>query len=257
MTRGQSRHLKLTGMLLLLFSLGLRIVAQSSTSAPAIHGVVRDFEQHSLADVLIELRLANGSTLTTKSDQTGAYSFGSLSTGTYSLRAKKNSYADADSGQLALTQSSTKTLDLTLKKIAPTSSNSQPEFFDEPQFTVAGVTDTTALGGHGSDVVVHTRNLLAHDTASLSKNAADRNTTSTGASEQALRQAIAKSPNEAELHHQLADVEEKSGNSLEAVHEYQRAAELAPSERNLFDWGAELLLHLQKRLNPSPLDPSP
>ena len=41
----------------------------------------------------------------------------------------------------------------------------------------------------------------------------------------------------------LGDVEEKLGNSLEAVREYQRAAELNPSEANLFDWGTELLIH--------------
>jgi tetratricopeptide (TPR) repeat protein len=46
-----------------------------------------------------------------------------------------------------------------------------------------------------------------------------------------------------ELHHLLADVDEKLGDSLEAVHEYQRAAELDPREPYLFDWGSELLLH--------------
>jgi tetratricopeptide (TPR) repeat protein len=47
----------------------------------------------------------------------------------------------------------------------------------------------------------------------------------------------------AQLHHLLADIQEKSGNSLEAVSQYQRAAELEPSEPNFFDWGSELLLH--------------
>ena len=47
----------------------------------------------------------------------------------------------------------------------------------------------------------------------------------------------------AELHHFIGDLEEKQGNSLEAVRQYQRAAELEPSEPNLFDWGAEFLKH--------------
>ena len=40
----------------------------------------------------------------------------------------------------------------------------------------------------------------------------------------------------ADLHHLLGDVDEKLGDSLEAVRHYQRAAELDPSEPHLFDW---------------------
>ena len=47
----------------------------------------------------------------------------------------------------------------------------------------------------------------------------------------------------AELHHLLAEIDEKASDALEAVQEYQQAAELDPSETNLFDWGAELLTH--------------
>ncbi len=47
----------------------------------------------------------------------------------------------------------------------------------------------------------------------------------------------------AEVHHLLGDVDEKTGNSLPAVREYQRAAELNPSEAYIFDWGTELLIH--------------
>ena len=48
---------------------------------------------------------------------------------------------------------------------------------------------------------------------------------------------------QATLHHLLGEVEEKLGDPLEAVQEYQNAAELEPNESNLFDWGAELLMH--------------
>jgi tetratricopeptide (TPR) repeat protein len=45
------------------------------------------------------------------------------------------------------------------------------------------------------------------------------------------------------LHDLLGDVEEASGNSVAALNEYERAAQMDPSEENIFDWGSELLLH--------------
>ncbi len=121
-------------------------------------------------------------------------------------------------------------MDLTLDLARPSepqkSPLAEPAYFDEPHFTVAGVTDTTNLGGHGSDVIVRNREALARETVSLRKPPADNQPDSI-----------------AQQHHRLADSDEKLGKPLEAVREYQRAAELNPSESNIFDWGTELLLH--------------
>ena len=84
-------------------------------------------------------------------------------------------------------------------------------FFDEPKFIVAGVTPATNGGVHGSDTVWRSTEALAKATAALSTEPHER--------------------------------DEKLGNALEAVRQYQRAAELNASESNLFDWGAELLTH--------------
>ena len=86
---------------------------------------------------------------------------------------------------------------------------SAPAFDDEPTFVVAGVTAGSYQGGHGSDVVLRSTEELTKATASLSADRAD----------------------------------EQSENALEAVRGYQRAAQLDPTERNLFDWGTELLKH--------------
>lgn len=80
------------------------------------------------------------------------------------------------------------------------------QFFDEPNFTIAGVTDNTYRGGHGSDTVLRSAESLAKATASLGG---------------------------------VKDSEDP----LKEVQAYQRAAELNPSETNFFDWGAELLIH--------------
>jgi tetratricopeptide (TPR) repeat protein len=88
-----------------------------------------------------------------------------------------------------------------------------PQYFDEPNFIVAGVTDPSERGGHGSDPVFRSAEALAKDTASLRTNSS------------------------------AADAEESQGNVLGAARKYQRAAELYPTEDNLFNWGTELLKH--------------
>lgn len=142
-----------------------------------------------------------------------------------------------------------------------------PPFYDEPQFTVAGVTDPTNLGGHGADTIVRTKESLARDTASLGRTAtpaaqpAESGTPYTrvrayadaGQYERAresLREGFAgnklaqMSPaDQAALHHLRGEIEEKLNNPVQAAREFQRAAELEASESNVFDWGAELLLH--------------
>jgi tetratricopeptide (TPR) repeat protein len=44
-------------------------------------------------------------------------------------------------------------------------------------------------------------------------------------------------------HRLLGDLDERLGDPLDAVREYERAARMYPSEQNYFDWGTELLLH--------------
>jgi tetratricopeptide (TPR) repeat protein len=164
------------------------------------------------------------------------------------------------------------------------SAGKAPQLFDEPKFTVAGVAPASNSGGHGSDTVLRNSEALVRDTASLAgagkpaaQNAAGNSAEDgillqEGSEIQAeiVRQEHAGSDDTAgengqgdlkldaptrqkrsELYHRLAQIDEKLGNPLEAVHEYERAAELAPSEANLFDWGSELLLH--RALEPASL----
>lgn len=129
-----------------------------------------------------------------------------------------------------MTQGQCQPIDDAAKKhsLSQGSPSAQPELFDEPQFTVAGVTDTTNLGGHGSNAVVRTKEALAKDVASLGP--------------PPVAKAAPESPAVAGAD-VGAGMEEKQGNPLVAVREYQRAAETNPSESNYFNWGAELLVH--------------
>jgi tetratricopeptide (TPR) repeat protein len=47
----------------------------------------------------------------------------------------------------------------------------------------------------------------------------------------------------AELHSLLGEIEEKSRNYLSSAAQYEQAARMDPSEQNILNWGAELLLH--------------
>jgi tetratricopeptide (TPR) repeat protein len=56
-------------------------------------------------------------------------------------------------------------------------------------------------------------------------------------------QSLLKIKDTAELHNLLAQVEEKDGNFIAAVNQFENAAHMDPSESNLFDWAGELMVH--------------
>ncbi len=251
-------------------------------------------------------------TQTVLTDSQGTYSFAVLGGGVYILRAEMAGYSITEIPPLFFGPKDARTVDLILLPTRTPESRSAsgqgPQFFDEPHFAVAGVTDTTNLGGHGSDTMVRTRDKIAKETVSLSKTPASPAAASerekslrervegeprsfeanhllgkvldeNGKAREAIpyleraeelkpgdfdnsyglalamahagnyeragdqAEALAAHHDTAELHHLLGNVQEKLGHSLEAVREYQRAAESDPREAYLFDWGSELLLH--------------
>ena len=253
-----------------------------------VEGVVRDAVGKPVAVARVSLLAANGaSTLNAQTDPDGKYSFSGLVRGSYTLRAEKAGYSAIASATLVLGRGEAKRVDLVLQSRDSSqgqrSSLGMPEFSDEPGFTVAGVTDASNLGGHGSNTVMRTKESLAKETVSLSDKSPVIPSSTSSAEEKTLREKAEYAPSDfaanadfgkflvdhgrtteaipylerartnarailargekADLRHLLGDIEENLGNPLEAVRQYQRAAELEPSETNLFDWGAELLLH--------------
>ena len=297
------------------------VQSQSDSAATAtLHGIVRDSLNRPVTGAVICLQGQSSQGVKVHTDSVGAYVFTEVRRGNYSLRAEMAGYVSANSGPFVLEPKESKAIDLTLELIKPKaakSSDTQPEFFDEPHFNVAGVTDTTNLGGHGGDTIVRNREELARQTTARGKQLSDRapRDSSRAAMEESLRDVATRLPEDfranfrlgkllvedakpdeglpyldrafrlnpkdmdnayemalaradigdyaqarsdvrallavqekshqenAELHHLLAETDEKLGDPLEAVREYQRAAELSPNETNIFDWGAELLLH--------------
>ena len=182
------------------------VLGQDPPTSAALEGSVRDSRGKFVAAAVVQLK-AGDQTLTARADNSGTYRFAALPAGTYTLSVEVTGQGAATSGPFVLAPKERRTIDLTL-------STPKPEFFDEPAFIVAGVADSTSRGGHGSDAILRSSEELAKATASLG------------------RESVS-----------LAGIEEQRGHALEAAREYQRAAELDASERNLFDWAAELLAH--------------
>ncbi len=315
--------------------------SQDQAGSAILRGSVRDSSGRPIADATVYLQKDGAQILTVRTDSGGSYRFSALGAGVYKLRAEMAGYVVASFGPCAVGPKETKRIDLTLQPStistpqngspdtsSGTSEAEKPQYFDEPKFTVAGVTEAMNPGGHGSNTALQTTEALAKETAALGIPVAKTESSSSRTSapslsraslsnteEKSLRtraerepgnfevnyrlgkilvdegkageallylerasqlnpvdnenayelalahadagqyeraQAEARTllarpneavPQQAELHHLLGNIEERSDDPLEAVREYQRAAELDPSEPNLFDWGADLLIH--------------
>jgi len=270
--------------------------AESHPALATVQGRVHNADGKPAANVTVLLEFATGPATETwkaHTNSAGAYRFEGIRAASYTLRIEgtENSVALIKSVEVAAGE--TKKVDLVVeaapKPALPDSSSSSASpaktlgFFDQPTFTVSGVTQATNAGGHESDTVLRNSEALVRDTVALSgdgvdkKDAAEsveasasRSTTPSaaemsklideGAEIQAklLRQenvdsgkalgetpdaSSAPQPKQAKLYHRLAQIDEKLGNPVQAVHEYERAAELDPSEAHMFDWATELLLH--------------
>ena len=244
--RNGERLLRLGAGAALLVSVCAVAFAQAPAPQPrpviTVSGTVRDPAGSVVADasVFLEEKATDASVeARTKSD--GTFSFSALRTGTYVVRARKAGFQETVSEAMELSLGEKKQLDLVLKLptggdsiVSPlpepsASKSGDMEFSDKPSFTVAGVTDWTNVGGHGSDTKLRTSESLAKETAALKSGETSANTSETA--------------RDADSHRALGDRAEASGDPLAAVREYEEAVRLNPSERNYFAWGTELLLH--------------
>jgi tetratricopeptide (TPR) repeat protein len=181
--------------------------------------------------------------LETVTDAVGAFAFSESKSGNYSLIANKSGLCgraavivppsgEVEMISLVLAVSGECSMARAKSADSPTQTM---EFADKPTFTVAGVMDWTAAGGHGSDSSLRTSEALTRETLTLKPD---------GAGSSAANLADDKGvSNEADVHRQVGELAEKRGDPLAAVHEYEQAVHLNPSEQNYFEWGSELLLH--------------
>jgi Tfp pilus assembly protein PilF len=269
-------HAILQSLLLVGIMSPIPVHPQCSSSQPqndiTVKGTIRDSSGTPVSEASVFLEEKGGAKLVrTKSNAQGRFIFLLHRAGTYSIRAEKPGAgsATADAARLELGES--KRCDLVLMPAATSglaSGTAQSkggaagamELADEPNFTVAGVTDGSNAGLHGSDARARTSDTLTKETLALGSRtgAAKANNAAPNApynlaleyvgkgdflrAREEVRKSLAFADT-AQGHHLLGDLDERLNDPLEAVHEFERAAHMDPSEQNYFDWGAELLMH--------------
>lgn len=237
--------------------------------ATTLSGTVVDASGKPVGGAQVSAQAADGSkSVQITADASGAFLFSALRPGGYTLHADKQG-SGSERSSLVVAKGSQGSVRLVLHEAATAAAGAASsaetagsmEFVDKPAFTVAGVTDWTAVGGHGSDATLRTseelnRQTLAlragvHPAARLRGDKADdeynlaltlKDSGNFRAAQLHVKRALALS-DAGDFHRLAGELEEKLGNPLAAVHEEQRATQLDPSEENYFTWGSELLLH--------------
>ncbi len=226
-----------------------------------IEGTIRDTAGKPVADVTVILEEKhNEKKFEAKTNVDGNFVFAIGKAGTFTVVARKTGFSNSVADSLVLSLGEKKRVDLVLE--APPSFTASPgtmEFKDEPSFTVAGVTDWSNLGLHGSAASSKTSESLAKETSALKSREAEagsaggsskryqmvlayRDKGDFSAARLEVRKALAIA-DDAEGHRLLGELDEQLNEPLEAVREYEHAVRMDPTEQNYFEWGTELLLH--------------
>ena len=188
----------------------------------------------------------------TKTNAAGAFAFTALPTGHYLLSVEKSGQKSHATAVLALSKGDRKTIDLILEvpgdiQLNSTGSSRPPpqalEFSDKPNFTIAGVVDWTAVGGHGSDSALRTSEDLARETLTLKPESSRSNgpTLPSSAkigneSESKLIAARASAPGSYEANHELGEYYFHAGRPQDSIPLLLAAYQINPTmDDNTYD----------------------
>ena len=192
------------------------------------------------ADVMLK-SLDTGKILSTTTDVSGSFAFKSVSPGPYTLTSEQGalhsrtlqvSVPEAAAGPLLVVLGDFKNTAPHLGSNA-LSPSGEIQFSDSPNFTVAGVTDWTAVGGHGSDATLRTSEDLTRETLAMKAQPSgegrtgEMNTNSGDAGkENSLRAALASAPENHAANRALGDYYLHSARFQEAIPFLQTASDL-------------------------------
>jgi tetratricopeptide (TPR) repeat protein len=212
----------------------------ASDASSTIQGTVHDRAGVSVSDASVVLERAGSEPVKTTTGADGTFYFSSLVPGTYVLHAEKagqySSPITVNSGSSANVQAVNLTFDAFSsaspdKRSAPSAASM--EFADNPNFTVAAVTDWTAAGGHGSDSVLRTSEALNRETVALKpQNGGNGPSSQSGQSKQTestLRAAVASDPQSFEANRKLGEFYLHAAQFHDAVAPLEAAYKIDPN----------------------------
>jgi tetratricopeptide (TPR) repeat protein len=202
----------------------------STAAGAAIQGKVVDASSRPVEGAKVRVQASGASTaMETTSGAGGAFRIANLIPGTYTVTAESGHLRAQATIVSVRGDGPALVLVLGPANVAGTGNRQANgfaqamEFADKPDFTVAGVTDWTAAGGHGSDVNLRASEALVTETVRLKPGenaktappgatAAHADSTDAahaaeiGKRESDLRAAVADSPNSFEANHNLAEL---------------------------------------------------
>ncbi len=218
-----------------------------------IQGNVHDSAGKSIGDASVWLEQEGTlKHMETKTNAAGRFAFTPLPPGRYLLSAEKSGQKGHSTVVLGSPQEVQKIVDLILEASVPIRSDSGApspsptqamEFSDKPNFTIAGVTDWTAVGGHGSDSALRTSEDLTRETLTLKPDGLNRAGPSLPGdagkeeeSESKLRTALAGAPTSFDGNHQLGEFYFHAGRYRESIPPLQAAYQIDPTmDDNTYD----------------------
>jgi len=226
---------------------GAQILCAQQADNTVIEGSVRDASGAGVADASVRVQKQGDVRVDERKTNTdGGFLFPELTPGVYLVSATKG---NRNSGVVVVNATvigGRGRADLTLQNqnagesmsSGATQAAEGMELVDKPNFTVAGVTDWTAAGGHGSDVSLRTSESLTREALELKAKPGDSRTSSEPREiENALRAEVEKSPRDFDANHRLGEYYLKAGMYGQAVqlleNAYQIDAKDADNEHDL------------------------
>jgi tetratricopeptide (TPR) repeat protein len=233
--------------------LGSKCVGQSSPSQPStaitIRGKVQNSVGEPLAGASVVLEEKGSKIVETETGKDGTFAVVAPNSGVYQVTAETPGFCrTVDSvavtpkqeKQLALTLMSTGASCIVSRPGSSAATNLEMKLEDKPSFTIAGITDWSGAGGHGSDTTLRASETLARETLDLKPQSAESgasvHTATDGQREKELRAALVKAPRSFIANSQLGEFYLHAGKPRDALPLLETAHQINPeNQKNAYN----------------------